>query len=188
MEHHIDPPITERIEGNRFVLRTTPRRSAVFSNILVLLKNNMKEKGGWFFMRGLDVHLNEENIYIPDIMIVLDRDKIQDDGIHGAPDLVVEILDPTTAFRIRGPKMTHYAAAGVKEYWIVSPLAKSVEVYLNEGGRFRLDYIYTDYNEEDLSRMEEKDRAALRWEIPVSLYDDFLVDVKEVFDDVDDFA
>ena len=78
----------------------------------------------------------------------------------------------------------HYAAAGVKEYWIVSPIGQSVEVYYNEGGTFLLDAAYTVYSDWDLERMDDDERQAIRYEIPVSLYKDFRVNVKDVFKDI----
>ena len=136
------------------------------------------------FADGTDVHLDNENTYIPDAMIVCDRSIIKDDGIYGAPDLVVEVLSPSTMQNDRGPKMRHYAAAGVKEYWIVSPIGQSVEVYYNEGGTFLLDAAYTVYSDWDLERMDDDERQAIRYEIPVSLYKDFRVNVKDVFKDI----
>ena len=124
---------------------------------------------------------------MPDTMIVCDRSKLKSDGVHGAPDLVVEVLSPSTAQNDRGAKMRHYAAAGVKEYWIVSPIGKSVEVYLNQDGHFELDAMYTIFSNWDLERMDDEERKAIRMEIPVSLYDDFRVSVEEIFEDVDDF-
>ena len=131
--------------------------------------------------------LDKENHYVPDTMIVCDRSKLKSDGVHGAPDLVVEVLSPSTAQNDRGAKMRHYAAAGVKEYWIVSPIGKSVEVYLNQDGHFELDAMYTIFSNWDLERMDDEERKAIRMEIPVSLYDDFRVSVEEIFEDVDDF-
>ena len=77
--------------------------------------------------------------------------------------------------------MRQYAKAGVKEYWIVTPIGRSVEVYCNHDGRFELSYVYTDVSEEELSHMDDDDREKLRAEIPVSLYDDFRVKVKDIF-------
>ena len=136
-------------------------------------------------MDGMDLFLDNENRYVPDVMIVCDRKKIKYDGVHGTPDLVVEVLSPSTAKNDRGAKMRHYAAAGVKEYWIVLPLEKSVEVYLNQGGEFVLDAVYTKHEDWDLERMTDDERNAIRKEIPVSLSDDFRVSVEEIFEDVD---
>ncbi len=49
--------------------------------------------------------------------------------MRGAPDLVIEILSPTTEARDRGIKLKAYARFGVREYWIVDPVAQAVEVY-----------------------------------------------------------
>ena len=114
-------------------------------------------------------------------MIVCNRDIIKQDAIHGAPDLVVEVLSPTTAKNDRSTKMRHYAAAGVKEYWIISPLSRSIEVYLLHDGTFELDDIYTDYPDWDLARMTDEERAAVKTQIKVSLYDDLYVNVTDVF-------
>jgi len=186
---YIDPPMTERIEGKTYLMAPCPRPShnVIATNILNIFYNYLKGKRCRAFGDNMDVHIDNENVYVPDVMIVCDRSRVHRDGLHGAPDLVVEVLSPSTAHRDRGPKMRHYAAAGTKEYWIVSPFGKSVEVYHNEGGRFELDAMYTDYTDLDLERMNDDDRKEVRWQIPVSLYDDFLVDVKDVFFDVDDF-
>lgn len=184
-----DPPMVERIEGKTYLMAPCPRPShnVIATNILNIFYNYLKGKRCRAFGDNMDVHIDNENVYVPDVMIVCDRSRVHHDGLHGAPDLAVEVLSPSTAHRDRGPKMRHYAAAGTKEYWIVSPLGKSVEVYHNEGGRFELDAMYTDYTDLDLERMNDDDRKEVRWQIPVSLYDDFLVDVKDVFFDVDDF-
>ena len=80
-----------------------------------------------------------------------------------------------------------YEKYGVKEYWIVDPFMKSVMVYLLRDGKFELDNIYCFYTEKELSAMDEKERAAAeaQQKIKVSLYDDFIVDVNDMFEDVD---
>ena len=134
-----------------------------------------------------DVYLNKDNLYIPDAMIVCNRSILHDDAVYGSPDLVVEVLSPSTAKNDRGPKMRHYAEAGVKEYWIVTPIGKTVEVYYNHDGRFDIDAVYTDFSDHDLELMNDDDRRDVRLEIPVSLYDDFHVKVKDIFVNTDDF-
>ena len=87
----------------------------------------------------LDVILSEYDVLEPDLLFVLNehRDYLQD-WVRGAPDLVVEILSPSTEARDRGIKLKTYARYGVGEYWIVDPVEQTVEVYrLTEDG-FRL--------------------------------------------------
>ena len=131
---------------------------------------------------GAGVFLAEEDYYIPDVMIVCDPDKIKPDGVHGAPDLVVEVLSPGTARYDRGRKRDRYEQCGVREYWIVNPEDKSVEQYLLTGGRFALQNVYyaacPDWM---LARMKEEERAAIRAEIRCSLYDDFTIPLAVVF-------
>ena len=121
-------------------------------------------------------------------MIVCNPDIIKKDGIHGAPDLVVEILSPSSVRHDRFEKFQIYSKYGVKEYWIVDPTGKLVEVYHLVEGKFILDEVYHPYSEEDLKYMLlEKERAAAAAQklIKVSLYDDFIIDVADVFEDVD---
>ena len=180
----------ETIEGKVVMMSPRPLvvHNVVATNISRIFGNYLRGKTCRAFGDGVDVHLDEENTYVPDVVIVCDRSIVHRDGIYGAPDLVVEVLSPSTSRNDRGAKMRHYAAAGVKEYWIVTPLGKSVEVYLNENDRFELDDIYTEYDEQDLARMDEKERAEVKTEIPVSFYDDFRVSVKEFFEDVGAFG
>ena len=82
-------------------------------------------------MAPLDVQLDEDNktMVQPDILIVCDRSKFKNSRIFGAPDLIVEILSPSTRKRDTFLKTGKYACAGVKEYWIVDPIKKRVIVY-----------------------------------------------------------
>ena len=78
------------------------------------------------------------NQFIPDFMVVCDPDKIKPDGVHGAPDLVVEVLSPSTARNDKTRKKDIYARCGVQEYWIVDPSGKSLEIYRTSGSEFML--------------------------------------------------
>jgi Uma2 family endonuclease len=78
----------------------------------------------------LDVILSEHDVLEPDLLLVLnDHKDILQDWVRGAPDLVIEILSPTTEARDRGIKLKAYARYGVQEYWIVDPIAQVIEVY-----------------------------------------------------------
>jgi len=79
----------------------------------------------------------------PDLVVVCDKDKITTRNIVGAPDLVIEILSPSTARNDRVTKFHRYEKAGVKEYWIVDPLNEYIEVYERQESRFQLAKLYT---------------------------------------------
>jgi Uma2 family endonuclease len=86
-----------------------------------------------------------KNIVQPDIFVVCDKDKITPGGCYGAPDLVVEILSPSTAKRDIKDKRKLYQRAGVREYWIVDPVHKTVHVYkVDEEGKYSFPETYTE--------------------------------------------
>ena len=70
------------------------------------------------------------NVVQPDICVVCDPSKLDEKGCMGAPDLIVEVISPSTGKRDFNEKYFLYEAAGVKEYWIVFPLDKAVTVFL----------------------------------------------------------
>ena len=79
----------------------------------------------------LGVVLDEENGIQPDVVFVsaARREIVRERGIEGAPDLVVEVLSPSTRARDLGVKMRRYAAAGVSHCWILDPTIRSVTAY-----------------------------------------------------------
>ena len=147
------------------------------------------------FLRGkkctalfeVDVHLGEGDDVIPDVMIVCNPDIITDRRVEGTPDLIVEVLSKSTGKKDRREKLETYAKYGVKEYWIVDPLNKSVEVYLQYEGRLVLARIHYCYSDKELSYMNDKEKSAAETQnsIKISLYDDFIVDVRDVFENVE---
>ena len=87
-----------------------------------------------------DVYFSEKEVYQPDIMFI-SRERmniIGEKNIEAAPDLIIEILSPSSAYYDLRHKMRVYETSGVKEYWIVDPIEKGIEVYQNINGEFRL--------------------------------------------------
>lgn len=85
---------------------------------------------GEVFFAPLDVVLSDEDVVQPDILFIRNEHSgiIQEHAIHGAPNVIVEILSPSTAERDRTYKRTLYARSGVSEYWLVDPETQTVEV------------------------------------------------------------
>lgn len=105
-----------------------------------LLKFVEERKLGIILDAPIDVYLSEEETYKPDI-IFISNDRLNIIGekkIESAPDLIVEILSPATAYYDLRHKKRIYESSGVKEFWVMDPMEKSIEVYENVGGRFKL--------------------------------------------------
>ena len=128
-----------------------------------------------------NVYLSEEDHFIPDEIIVCNPDIVEDDGIHGVPDLVVEILSKSTSRQDKNYKFFKYEQYGVKEYWIVDPFIKTVDVYLLKEGKFHHDNTYQFYTDEEFNDLTERQKSEALFEIKVSLYDDFIVQLKDIF-------
>lgn len=95
---------------------------------------------GWLLEAPTDVILDEHNTVQPDILFISKDEfsKIQENAIYGAPDLIVEIISPSSMFADRYTKKELYERAGVKEYWLVDIANKSIEVFENTDDKFNL--------------------------------------------------
>lgn len=72
----------------------------------------------------------------PDLSVICDPGKLDDMGCKGAPDLIIEILSPSTQRHDRLTKYNLYQRAGVREYWIVDPAARSIQSFVLEDGHY----------------------------------------------------
>ena len=178
-----EQPREELLNGKIYMMSSpTVNHSQIASNIYYAFRSYLKGKTCRAFNDGVDVYLTEKDRVIPDAMIVCNKNNIKLDGSHGAPDLVVEVLSPGTAKNDKGYKKDLYEKSGVKEYWIIDPVPRSIEVYLLTDGKFALDEVYALYPE-GLS-VTEKEREETKKEIQVSLYNDFCISLEEIFKDL----
>lgn len=155
----------------------------VSNNIYRIFGNYLHGKNCIAFGDGLLVYLTDEDKFVPDVMVVCDRSKIYPDGVHGAPDLVVEVLSPSTAKYDRTHKKDVYERCGVMEYWLVSPSDKFIEVYWLENGKYVLHDIYTLRPDWILKQMTDEERAAVVTEFQCHLYDDLIIHLDDIFGD-----
>jgi len=173
----------ELIDGK--VVAMSPRPSVnhnrVASNIFWLFETYLRKRKCTPFDDGTDLYLTEDDRFIPDMMIVCDPDKIKSDGVHGTPDLVVEVLSSSTVRYDRGRKKDIYEKCGVREYWLVSPSEKFIEVYRTQKGEFALHSIYTLHADWELAQMSEEERAAVVTHFKCSLFDDFDISLEDIF-------
>ncbi len=176
--------VREELIGGK-VVAMSPRpmynHNHVAFNIAVIFNHYLRGKRCTAIPDGTDLYLTEGDRFVPDMMVVCDREKIQEDGVHGAPDLVVEVLSPSTAKRDRVDKKAVYERCGVREYWLVDPKNRTIEQYFLRDGKLELNTVYASYTDFELERMSEKEKAEIITHFKCSLYDDFDISLDEIF-------
>jgi Uma2 family endonuclease len=132
----------EILDGEQFVNPApTPGHQGILGHLFVQLYEAVQERGlGLVYVSPIDVQLSEVDILQPDIVVILGQQRhiVTKSRVKGVPDLVVEVLSPSTEKHDRVRKMARFSAAGVLEYWIVNSDEQVVEQYLLEDGVYRL--------------------------------------------------
>lgn len=132
----------EIIEGDHYM---NPAPSTYHQTVSRRIQFQLYEKIeltelGVVYNAPVDLHIGEHNIIQPDIVVVLDERKriITPSKIKGVPNLVVEIISPSSIENDRKLKRDVYERAGVEEYWIVDPFEHQLEqLVLNDGKYFK---------------------------------------------------
>ena len=187
-KNHRDVYKKERVAG--VIIAMSPSagiyHSTVVKNLTLLFGNYLKGKACRVFSDNVDVHLTQDNTFIPDISIVCNPEIVKEKGIYGAPDLVAEILSRSTGKRDKTIKKDIYGKSGVKEYWIVDVHLANIEVYLLAGDKLELDKVYEflpqAWVDEDIVTAQDKAQAITTFK--TSLFDDLIIDLEEVFADI----
>lgn len=108
--------------------------------IFAYLREQVKLKHlGRVFVSPFDVVLSPQMVLQPDVLVVLNEhlERVQTHGVMGAPDLVVEVISPSSKLYDRVNKHMVYEQAGIPEYWLVKPHQQTVELFLLESGKYR---------------------------------------------------
>jgi Uma2 family endonuclease len=135
-----DEPRCELLYG-RFVLMTSPtvRHQRVVTRLVVFFVGFADAHDGHAIVSPMDVRLADHSVVQPDILYVSrERLSVLHERVRGAPDLVVEVLSPSTARRDLGEKLRLYSETGIREYWLVDPAAKTFEFLVADDDGFRL--------------------------------------------------
>jgi len=135
------PPYYQLINGE-LIETPTPEviHQKVVGRLLYLFHKLEKETKISTVIHLIDLYLDEKNVFQPDIVVLLKegKAKVEEKGILGPPDVVVEILSPSTAYYDLIVKKEVYERAGVKEYWFLDPNRKTFEIYKNSEEGFKL--------------------------------------------------
>jgi len=138
----------ELIDGVPYLMAGPNRQHQEISrNLLEQLLIFLKGKPCKVYYAPFDVRLNadtlDDTVVQPDILIVSDHSILDDAGCAGVPDMVVEILSPSTAGYDRTAKFNTYRRFGVKEFWIIDPETKTLAIHILTDGNY-ITHAYTD--------------------------------------------
>jgi len=157
----------ELIDGVIYLMASPNwRHQGIVVNLVTMFRNYLKGKHCKVYL-PLDVRLNfetlDDTVVQPDLLIICDHSILDDAGIKGVPDMVVEVLSPSTARYDKTLKFKTYLRAGIREYWIVDPKTETLAVHILKDGNY-ITHAYT--NEET---------------VPVHVLEGFTIDLSEVF-------
>ena len=122
------------VEGELILMSPAPNRThqkIIWSLSQIFGRHLAQRPIGQVFLAPFDVFLSEHDVVQPDVLFLANEhlDLLRDDGVHGAPDLVIEVLSPATAQLDKKTKRLSYVRAGVKELWLVDPLLLQIQRY-----------------------------------------------------------
>lgn len=125
--------LIELIDGEVFIgVPPIPVHQRIVREVLFLLTSISRQTGGEAFTSPIEVFLDDLNIVEPDVLYLKlnSRCVVGEKQLTGAPDLVIEVLSPSTAKVDRGAKYAAYEQHGVGEYWIIDPTHGLIEVWI----------------------------------------------------------
>lgn len=139
----------ELIDGQIYDMAPpSPMHQELVMELSATLRDYIKKNGGPFkvYPAPFAVFLNEDdrNYVEPDISVICDSSKVDNRGYQGAPDFIIEIVSPSSQRMDYLTKLFKYRTAGVREYWIVNPLQRTVQVYSFEGTEDSTQYSFDD--------------------------------------------
>jgi Uma2 family endonuclease len=139
--------LVELIRGKVFKMSPAPtsNHQRIALDLARIFANFFEKKKCEPFVAPFDVYLvragqdyrDAESVVEPDVCVICDPEKVKKFGCVGAPDLMVEVLSPSTSNKDRKLKFELYEEFGVREYWIISPEKRDVVLNVLENGRYK---------------------------------------------------
>ena len=179
----------EVIEGEKF-MSPSPHRTHMYIMMNLAVNFHMylaRNNKGRVFTDNMDIHFPDGSLMKPDLSIVCNPECFKHGAtVYGVPDFVAEILSRSTMKRDLTIKKDIYEKNGVKEYWIIDPWSKNVHVNILRDGKYFLDEIYGVYDEFEWSELTDEEKAEIKFDIHVSIFDDLTINVNEIFYRIED--
>lgn len=128
----------EVIDGEAYDMTPSPtaKHQRIVTNFSRILGNKITGGPCATFVAPLDLYLDDFNFVQPDIMVICDEKKIKD-KVYGPPDLIIEVLSPSTSLKDKREKKVLYEKFEVREYIIVHPGEMFIERYCLEKGKYK---------------------------------------------------
>lgn len=146
----------ELIAGQPYAMASpTALHQAVLLGLTLQLGTVFSGNPCKLWVSPFDVKLSENDVVQPDLLVVCDPMKLRATHLEGVPDLVIEILSPSTLRHDRVRKLNLYGQFGVPEYWMVHPHPFVVEVMSNREGVFSIMGAYTEVDKLTSPRLPE---------------------------------
>jgi len=144
------PERYQLINGEAYLMASpSVAHQAIVRELLLPIGTWLQGKTCQVFTAPLDVRLfpkknkSDNMVFQPDLLVVCDNKKLSKGCVNGPPDLVIEIVSPSNTHSQLFLKYQYYLEAGVREYWVIDPDARKVQVHVYDNGR----YISTIYND-----------------------------------------
>jgi Uma2 family endonuclease len=144
----------EIIDGIRYDFLSSPvAKHQILASRITQFLSNTCNPNGVVITSPIDVHLDENNVFQPDVIFIANENlHIIKKFIEGTPDLVVEILSPSTSQNDKVRKKAQYERFGVKEFWVVDPTHFYVDQFVLQNDKF---YLRTTYSFGDTLTSEQ---------------------------------
>ena len=161
----------EIIDGIIYMMASPARvHQGILGELYLQLASFLKGKPCKVYVAPFSVRLSvgegADTVLEPDLVVVCDKAKLDDRGCVGGPDMVIEILSPSTSKKDRTKKFNKYLQAGVRELWIVDPADKTTTVYILRNS----EYVASTYDDSEAA--------------PVHVLDGLIINLQEVFAEV----
>jgi Uma2 family endonuclease len=135
----------ELIDGHCYAMSSpSAAHQAILLSLALQLGPQLAGGNCRLWLSPFDVKLTEHDVVQPDLFITCEPGKIRSNHLEGPPDLIIEVLSPSTLRHDRVRKLNLYARTGVREYWLVTPHPFLVEVMHNVQGTFTVSGNYTE--------------------------------------------